>query len=55
MLISRANCKILLKYMSDQEEEKVPLFKNWQTWYWVVILFLFSLIGAFYLLTKFFS
>ena len=37
------------------DEEKVPLFKSWSTWYWLVIGFLVFCILFFYLLTKHFS
>lgn len=35
--------------------DKPPLFKNWTTWYLVVILFLAVLILLFYLFTKTFA
>jgi hypothetical protein len=37
------------------DEEKVPLFKSWKTWYRLVIGFLVICIAIFYLLTKHFS
>ena len=37
------------------DEEKVPLFKSWSTWYGLVIGFLVFCIIVFYLLTKHFS
>jgi hypothetical protein len=36
-------------------EEKVPLFKKWSYWYWLVAGFLLLCIGVFYFLTKHFS
>ncbi len=40
---------------TQDQEEQVPLFKKWSTWYAVVIGFLVLLIVFFYLLTKHFS
>jgi Mg2+ and Co2+ transporter CorA len=37
------------------ENEKIPLFKKWSHWYWLVIIFLLLLIILFYLFTKHFS
>lgn len=40
---------------NNGDEEKVPLFKSWSTWYRLVIGFLVFCIIVFYLLTKHFS
>jgi hypothetical protein len=37
------------------DNEKPPLFKTWQGWYWLVILFLAGLIVFFYFFTKRFA
>jgi hypothetical protein len=37
------------------EEEKIPVFKSWNAWYWLVTGFLVFCIVVFYLLTKHFS
>lgn len=37
------------------DQEKIPLFGSWKTWYGVVLGFLGLLIGAFYWITKHFS
>lgn len=39
----------------NQAEEKVPLFRKWSHWYWLVIGFLALLILLFYFFTKHFS
>jgi hypothetical protein len=36
-------------------DEKPPLFKSWKGWYWLVILFLVTLIIFFYFFTKLFA
>ncbi|MFC3830730.1 MULTISPECIES: hypothetical protein [Niastella] len=41
--------------MSPVEQEKIPLFKKWRYWYWLVIGFLLLLIVLFYLFTKHFA
>ncbi|HLK28538.1 MAG TPA: hypothetical protein VKT28_08155 [Puia sp.] len=41
--------------MKVQDEEKAPLFKNWNYWYVLVVAFLFVLIISFYFFTKHFS
>jgi len=38
--------------MKNSEEEKVPLFKSWRYWYFLVLAILVLLIGLFYLFTK---
>lgn len=40
--------------MTDHND-KAPLFKNWNYWYVLVVLFLVILIMVFYLLTKTYS
>lgn len=40
---------------NNRDEDKVPLFKSWSTWYWLVIGFLVFCIIVFYFLTKHFS
>ena len=37
------------------EQEKIPAFKNWRYWYWLVIGFLLLLIVLFYFFTKHFA
>jgi hypothetical protein len=37
------------------DEEKPPIFKSWNAWYWLVIGFLVFCIAFFYLLTRLFS
>ncbi|MEO7925052.1 MAG: hypothetical protein ABIR30_15325 [Chitinophagaceae bacterium] len=37
------------------ENDKAPLFKNWNYWYVLVILFLLFLILLFYFITKRFA
>jgi uncharacterized integral membrane protein len=39
----------------DPQNDEVPLFKKWRTWYVLVIGFLLLLILLFYYLTKHFS
>jgi hypothetical protein len=41
--------------MNSNDREKVPLFGKWTYWYILVIMWLATLIGFFYLFTKFFS
>jgi hypothetical protein len=41
--------------MGEKSPEKIPLFKNWNGWYILVILFLAGLITLFYFFTKHFS
>lgn len=38
--------------MQIPDNDKAPLFKNWNYWYALVILFLIILIGLFYLFTQ---
>jgi hypothetical protein len=38
--------------MQEQEDDKAPFFRNWNTWYALVIGFLLVLISLFYLLTQ---
>jgi Mg2+ and Co2+ transporter CorA len=40
---------------TEEQEERPPLFKNWRTWYMLVIGCLVLLILFFYFLTKHFS
>jgi hypothetical protein len=40
---------------NNKDEEKIPLFRSWSSWYWLVIGFLVFCIIVFYLLTKHFS
>ena len=40
---------------NNTDEEKIPMFKSWNAWYWLVIGFLVFCIAVFYLLTKHFS
>lgn len=37
------------------ETEKVPVFRSWQQWYLLVILFLIALIIFFSIFTKYFE
>lgn len=37
------------------EKDKVPLFKSWRYWYWLVIGFLVLLMILFYRFTKHYS
>jgi len=39
----------------NNEKDKVPLFKSWNYWYWLVIGFLVLLIVLFVFFTKYFS
>ena len=39
----------------DNDKEKVPLFKTWKGWYWMVILALLIVIVLFYFFTKRFA
>jgi len=41
--------------MSGNDNDKAPLFKSWNTWYLLVIVFLALLIILFSLFTKQFS
>lgn len=41
--------------MMHEDPEKVPLFKKWSHWYWLVIGFLVMLVVLFYLFTKHYS
>ncbi len=42
--------------MTEKEnDDKVPLFRSWNSWYWLVIGFLVALIIFFYFFTKHFS
>jgi hypothetical protein len=41
--------------MPQQENDKTPLFKNWNSWYILVIGFLLLLIILFWFFTKQFS
>jgi len=41
--------------MSDLHKEKSPLFKSWNHWYALAIIFLLLLIIFFYFFTKHFS
>jgi len=41
--------------MNDHNDDKAPLFKNWNQWYALVIAVLILLIGLFYFFTKQFS
>lgn len=38
-----------------QDNDKAPLFKSWNTWYILVIVFLVVLVILFYFLTKIFA
>jgi len=39
----------------QNDPDKVPLFKSWQTWYGVVIVSLILLVTFFYVFTKYFE
>ena len=41
--------------MQEQDNDKAPLFKNWNYWYALVIGFLLLLIILFYFFTKKFA
>ncbi len=41
--------------MTENDNDKAPLFKSWGGWYTAVVLFLVALIILFYLFTKHFS
>jgi hypothetical protein len=41
--------------MSPVEPEKIPVFRKWRYWYWLVIGFLLLLIVLFYFFTKHFA
>jgi hypothetical protein len=41
--------------MTDQHDDKAPLFKNWNYWYILVIAFLLLLIILFYFFTDYFN
>lgn len=41
--------------MTTNDNDKIPLFKNWKNWYVLVIAFLVILIIAFYFFTQYFS
>ena len=41
--------------MADQDNESVPLFKKWSSWYVLVIAFLILLILLFYFFTQRFA
>jgi hypothetical protein len=41
--------------MSQTDNDKAPLFKNWNGWYILVVLFLVVLIILFSLFTNYFS
>jgi len=41
--------------MTQQDNDKAPLFKSWTSWYILVLLFLVVLIVIFYLITKRFA
>jgi hypothetical protein len=41
--------------MTDQDNNKAPLFKNWNYWYVLMIVFLILLIILFSLFTKRFA
>ncbi len=41
--------------MEKNEDEKVPLFKTWNQWYFFLVAFLILLIVLFYLFTKKFA
>ena len=38
--------------MQEEKNDKVPLFRKWQYWYWLVLGFLLVLIILFYCFTK---
>lgn len=39
----------------EEQDEKVPVFKRWASWYYLVLLFLIVQILLFYWFTKHFS
>ena len=41
--------------MLPADDEKVPVFKKWSSWYWLVIGVLAAVIIFFYLFTKHFA
>ncbi len=41
--------------LTNNDKEKVPLFKTWKGWYWMVILSLLIVIVLFYFFTKRFA
>jgi hypothetical protein len=41
--------------MPGQNQEKPPLFRQWRTWYFLLLAFLVFLIAVFYLFMKIFS
>lgn len=41
--------------MASVEQERIPVFKKWRYWYWLVIGFLLLLIVLFYFFTKHFA
>lgn len=41
--------------MTLQDDDKAPLFKNWNSWYFFVVLVLLMLIILFYLFTQNFT
>jgi len=41
--------------MTEDENEKVPLFQKWSHWYWFLLIWLALLIGLFALFTKTFA
>jgi hypothetical protein len=41
--------------MTDQDNEKIPLFKKWNQWYAFLVIVLITLIILFYFFTKQFS
>lgn len=41
--------------MKEDQQDKVPLFKSWNYWYTLVIVFLVLQILLFYLFTKTFA
>ena len=41
--------------MSPVEQDKIPVFKKWRHWYWLVIGFQLLLVVIFYCFTKHFA
>ncbi|MFN4315107.1 MAG: hypothetical protein ACK4E0_12475 [Chitinophagaceae bacterium] len=41
--------------MKSDENEKIPLFKSWRHWYWLVVIFLVAEIIFFNWLTRYFT
>ena len=41
--------------MTEEENDKIPLFSSWNHWYRFIIIFLAILIVLFYLFTKHFA